>query len=197
MKSLISIARGDVRRAQRTVKRWERATLSAERRCLARAGSNVRNMSISALKGNKSKRTGLAPMTPLDKAWRQLEHPGKKMGGILAEKEKWHISMPNQHARDVDIVPGLQPLLARWQFGDQSRAKMLRSWVQSVQATPEGRRNYYRAFSRRPGWPRDPLALPPVQRQPLRNFRDGVADYADRHMAEWYEKIWATYARRG
>lgn len=197
LRGLVTVDRGSVRRAQRTVRRWERATLSAERRCLARAGTNVRGMSITALKGRKSARTGLPAMAPLDKAWRRLEHPGAKMGGILADKTRWRISMPNLHAREVDIVPGLQPLLARWQFGDQSRAAMLRTWVTDMQSTPAGRRSYYRAFANRPGWPRDPLALPPVQRQPVRNFRDGVADYADRHMGEWYAKIWASYARRG
>lgn len=196
-RTLVSVSRRDVAAARRTLQRAERATLTAERRCLARAANNVRTMSTAALKGRKSARTGLPAMRPLDKAWRKLEHPGAKMGGILADKTVWRIGSPNRHARDVDIVPGLQPLLERWEFADQTRAKMLRSWVQSVQATPEGRRGYYRAFARRPGWPRDPLALPPVQRQPLRNFRDGVADYADRHMGEWYEKIWASYARRG
>ena len=197
MRPLVSIARGDLRRAQRTFRRYERATLSAERKCLLRASNNVRSMSISALKGSKSRRTGLAPMAPLDKAWRRLEHPGKKMGGILADESRWHIATPNPHARDVDIVAGLQPLLARWEFGDQSRAARLRAWVQAMQSTPQGRRNYYRAFSTRPGWPHDPLALPPVQRQPVRNFRDPVAKYADAHMAEWYAKIWQSYQRRG
>ena len=194
---LVSVSRRDVAAARRTLQRAERATLSAERRCLARASDNVRKMSVAALKGRKSARTGLPAMRPLDKAWRKLEHPGAKMGGILADKGVWRIGSPSRHARDVDIVPGLQPLLERWEFADQTRAQRLRSWVQSVQATPEGRRSYYRGAGRRPGWPRDPLALPPVQRQPLRNFRDGVADYADRHMGEWYEKIWASYARRG
>lgn len=197
MRPLVSIARGDLRRAQRAFKRWERATLSAEKQCLARAAKNVKSMSISALKGKKSKRTGLAPMAPLDKAWRRLEHPAAKMGGVLALDCVWRIGFPSPHARDVDIVPGLQPLLARWEFGDQSRAAMLRGWVTAMQATPAGRRYYYAKYARRPGWPRDPLALPPVRRQPVRNFRDPVCAYADKHMGEWYEKIWASYARRG
>jgi hypothetical protein len=191
---LVSVSRRDVAAARRTLQRAERATLSAERRVLLRAANNVRSMSIAALKGRKSKRTGLPAMQPLDKAWRVLAHPKAKMGGVLADKTRWHIVAPNRHARDVDIVPGLQPLLERWEFADQTRAQKLREMVQGWQAQP---REYRLAIGRRAGWPRDPLALPPVQRQPLRNFRDGVADYADRHMGEWYEKIWASYARRG
>lgn len=186
----------DTRRARRTVRKWERATLTAERRTLARASGNVRRMEIAMLRGRPSKAG--AAVAPLDKPWRRLLHRGAKMGGALAQKGVWLIGRPNPHAREVDIVPGLQPLFARWQFGDKSRPARLASWTHSMQATPAGRRSYYAHIApHRPGWPRDPLALPPVPAQPRREIKERVDRYADRHMAEWYAGIWQTMQRRG
>lgn len=185
----------DTRRARRAFRRWERTALTAERRTLARASGNVRRMEIAMLKGRASKAG--AKVAPLDKPWRRLLHPGAKMGGALAQTHVWRIGSPNTHTREVDIVPGLQPLLARWQFGDRTRPARLAAWATAMQATPEGRRTYYRHIARRPGWPRDPLALPPAGAQPRRDIVGPVSRYADRHMAEWYAGIWRTMQRRG
>lgn len=196
-RGFVSVSRRDLRNADRAFKRFERATLTAERRCLLRASNNVRSMSIAALRGRKSRRTGLPAMAPLDPAWRALLHADVKMGGVLADKSKWHITAPDRHSREVDIAPRLQPLLERWEFGDQTRANELRAWVFALQSTPQGRHNYHLDHAHRPGFPKSPDELPPVLAQPERNFRKPVEDYADAHMAEWYEKIWASYARRG
>lgn len=195
--SVVSVSRRDLAAADRTFRRAERATLTAERRVLLRAGNNVRTMSIAALKGRKSKRTGLPAMQPLDKAWRVLLHPDKPMGGKLADKGLWRITMPNRHARDVDIVPGMQPHLERWEFGDGGeRAAVLNSRIAFYRDTPKGRAIYHGSLAKR-GYPPHVSQLPPVRQMPRRNFRDGVAAYADAHMGEWFEKIWDTYQRRG
>lgn len=195
MRSLISIARGDLRRAQRAVKRWERATLTAEKRTLVRAGGNVRRMEIAALKGHATKAG--PKVAGLDKSWRVLLHRDKKMGGYLAQTHLWRIGRLGAHAREVDIVPGLQPYLERWEQGGRERSAELQRLVSDLRDTPEGRRTYYRDYARRPGWPRDPLALPPVGTMPRRDIRTPVAAYADRHMPEWYAGIWRSMQRRG
>jgi len=195
--ALVSVSRRDLRNADRAFKRFERATLTAERRCLLRASNNVRSMSIAALRGRKSRRTGLPAMAPLDKSWRALEHPSLPMGGILADKSKWHITAPDRHSREVDIAPRLQPLLERWEFADRTRAASLQNWISAIMGDAGARHRYHRFAANNPPWPRDPSMLPPVLAQPERNFRKPVEDYADAHMAEWFEKIWASYARRG
>lgn len=191
----VSASRASVRRAQRTVRRAERAALTAEKRTLARAGGNVRRMEIAALKGRATKAG--PKVAPLDKPWRALLHRDKKMGGYLAQTHLWRIGRLGAHAREVDIVPGLQPYLERWEQGGRERSAELQRLVSDLRDTPEGRRSYYRGYARRPGWPRDPLALPPVGAMPRRDIRTPVAAYADRHMAEWYAGIWRSMQRRG
>lgn len=191
----VSASRASVRRAQRTVRRAERAALTAEKRTLARAGGNVRRMEIAALKGHATKAG--PKVAPLDKTWRALLHRDKKMGGYLAQTHLWRIGRLGAHARDVDIVPGLQPYLERWEAGGRERSAELQQLVSDLRDTPEGRRTYYRAYARRPGWPRDPIALPAIGAMPRRDIRTPVADYADRHMSEWFAGIWRSMQRRG
>lgn len=191
----VAASRASVRRAQRQVRRAERAALTAERRVLGRAGGIVRRMEISALKGHATK---AAPaVAALDKPWRTLLRPGATMGGALAQQHVWRIGRLGAHAREVDIVDGLQPLLERWEAGGLARPARLRQLVTDLQATPQGRRYYAARYARRPGWPRDPLALPAVGAMPRRDIRTPIARYADRHMPEWYAKIWQSMQRRG
>ena len=191
----VSASRASVRRAQRMVRRWERNTLSAERRVLGRASKNVVTMSCAMLKGHKSKAGG--PLAKLDKPWRRMLHPDKKMGGILANPERWHIGAISRGAREIDIARGLQPLLERWEHGGGNRAALLRQTVSSLRDTPAGRRTYYRVHARRPNWPSDPRALPSVPAQPERAIKERVDRYCNAHMDEWYQKIWQSYTRRG
>ena len=185
----------DTSRARRAFRKWERSTLSVERRVLGIASKNVKTMYCSGLKGKPTK-AGLH-LAPLDKPWRKLWGHGAKMGGVLSRVNLWRVRYPNQRTREVDIVPGLQPYLARWQFGDRTRPAWLRGLVTDLQSSPQGRQHYYKSYARRPGWPRDPLALPPVPAQPVRDVVDPVSRYADRHMAEWYAGIWRTMQGRG
>lgn len=191
----VSAARASVRRAQRTVRRAERAALTAEKRTLARASGNVRRMEIAALKGRATKAG--PKVAPLDKTWRAILHRDKKMGGYLAQTHLWRIGRLGAHAREVDIVDGLQPYLERWEAGGRERSAELQRLVSGLRDTPQGRRYYYANFARRPGWPRDPLALPAVGAMPRRDIRTPVSRYADAHMPEWYAGIWRSMQRRG
>lgn len=191
----VSASRASVRRAQRAVRRAESSAARAEFKALKLGADNVRKMEIGLIKGNKSKALGLK-VAPLDKPWRRLLHPDRKMGAAFTEKYLWPARPVGPHGREIDIVPGLQPYLDRWEHGGGTRPAQLRGLVSNLQGTPQGRRYYYAKYKRRPGWPADPLALPPVVPQPQRNVRALVTPYANRHMPEWYESIYRKMIRR-
>ena len=190
-KRLLTI-RADTRRATRQFRRWEKQTLTAERRTLLRASGIVRRMEIAMVQGRKSKAG--PKVAPLDKPWRAILHPGKKLGGIFAQKHLWHIVAPNPHEREVDIVPALQTLLAQWQAGGDARPAQLRSRVADWRGNPGA---YHRELAGKGGYPPHLSMIPPVKSMPRRDIRTPVEAYAGRHMAEWYAGIWETMQRRG
>lgn len=181
----------ETRRARRYVARMERALATAESRALKLAGGNARSAYVSGLSRGRSKAMP-APVAKLDRPWRQLLHPATKIGGVLRRRQLWRIIPTGSHGVEVDIAPRLQDLLARWQFGDQSRPQELRSWLSDIQSTPAGRRRYYAHIApRRPSWPRDPLALPPVPEQPRREVVSHVRSWARANIGAWYLSILA------
>lgn len=188
----VSASKSSVKRAQAAVKRAERAALTAERRTLLRGAGNVRRMEIAMLKGRKSKAG--PKVAPLDKPWRAILHPDAKMGGVLATKELWRIGALSRSAREVDIVDGLQPLLARWEAGGDTRPAELRSRVADWHRNPGF---YHKELAKMPGYPPHLSMLPPVKTMPRRDIRTPVSAYADRHMPEWYAEIYRKIVTRG
>ena len=185
-------SRASVRRAQAAVKRAERAALTAERRTLLRGAGNVRRMEIAMLRGRKTKAG--PKVAPLDKPWRAILHPDAKMGGVLATKELWRIGALSRSAREVDIVDGLQPLLARWEAGGDTRPAMLRPRVADWRSNPGF---YHRELAGKGGYPAHLSAVPPVMTMPRRDIRTPVSAYADRHLPRWYQEIYSKIVTRG
>lgn len=186
----------DTRHARRDLRRAERAVLTAERRAMLRAAGNVRRMEVALVRGRRSKAAGGAAVAPLDKRWRELLHPRLPMGGALGERKHWRISAPRPGVAVVDIVPGLQPLLHRWEFGGGGREAILRRDVWDWAHTPAGRREYH-GWRVPHGWPPSTSMLPAVAPQPRREVKRLAENYARPRLGDWYVAALQKILNRG
>lgn len=169
------------------------AVVQAAATALKRTGAAVRSKYIAALRHVGTRDTG--PLAPFDKFWYPRgtgnASPGsRKPGGVLTTARFWKLHAYRGPSGggvvEVDIAPGLQPVLERWQFGGGNRAQTLRDWVASIPKNESFNKFYHAELVKR-GWPRV-HELPPVPDQPERNVVAPITKAVTPLLPEWFEK---------
>lgn len=175
----------ELRNAERDLRRLDVAVREAGWTALKRTGGIVRRQYFAAIRKNGSRITGSFP--PFDSAWYSLLGGGSRTpGGALLNSALWPIQGNRVDEIVVDIVPGLQGHLSRWQFGGGNRANELRNRVADWRFTEQGRRNYHGKIAGRNGWPMHVSELPPVREQPVRDVVGPIRANAAEHLREWF-----------
>ena len=130
----------DVRLARRQFYRLERKLDTAEKKALNRAGGNVRAAYISGIRGGNTKALP-EKVAPLDRAWREILHPGEKQGRGLVQKRLWPI-LKTGNGVVVDIWPRYRRTLEQYMGGSErfQRDLLLRlavRWMMNLAARAE------------------------------------------------------------
>lgn len=130
----------DVRLARRQFHRLERKLDTAEKVALKRAGGNVRSAYISGIRRGNTKALP-EKVAPLDKAWREILHPGEKQGRGLVQNRLWPI-LNTGHGVIVDIWPRHRRTLEGYMGGNTrfQRDLLLRlavRWMMNLAARAE------------------------------------------------------------
>lgn len=160
---------------------------------LKRAGAAVRAKYIAALRHNGSKDVG--HFRDFDPFWywhgTGSADPGsRRPGGILTTTKFWKIRAPQRGVVECDVVPKMQPVLERWQFGGGNRPKILRNWIQAIHDSPEWNKWYHGTLVDKQGWPAW-HALPPVPDQPERDIVHPLTAAVTPLLPEWFDKALA------
>jgi hypothetical protein len=159
---------------------------------LKRMGAAVRAKYIAALRHNGSKDVGRFPDYNPFWYWHGTANasPGsREPGGILRTTKLWKIHAPARGVVELDVVPKMQPVLERWQFGGGRRPDALRDWVRSISSHPQFNR-FYHARLIPEGWPAV-HALPPAPDQPTRDIVHPLTAAVAPLLPEWFDKALA------
>lgn len=189
---MITAVTVDARDSIRLCRTVSTGLVSAATTALKRMGAAVRAKYIAALRHNGSKDVGRFPDFNAFWYWHGTGNsaPGSRQpGGILKTTKFWRITAPARGVVELDVVPKMQPVLDRWQFGGGKRPDALRDWVRAISPGSAFNR-YYHAQLVPQGWPAV-HALPPVPDQPERDIVHPLSAAVAPLLPEWFDKALA------